>query len=47
MLDEKRLEDMERALVLAYSALLYNDTELAKQILKEQIEQSYETYKEY
>lgn len=46
MLDEKRLEDMERVIVLAYDALLYNDTELAKQILQEQIEQSYEPHKD-
>lgn len=40
-LDEKRLEDAERALILALDALLNNELALAKQILEEQIEKTY------
>lgn len=40
-LEERQLEDTERALILALSALLNNDVELAKQILEEQIEKTY------
>jgi hypothetical protein len=40
-LEEQRLEDVERALHLALDALLNNDIELARQILKEQIEKTY------
>lgn len=39
-LDEKRLEDAERALILALDALLNNELALAKQILEEQIEKT-------
>lgn len=41
--DQRRLEDAERALLLALDALLYNDIQLAKQILEEQIEKTYES----
>jgi hypothetical protein len=41
--EEQRLEDAERALILALGALLNNDVELAKQILEEQIEKTYES----
>lgn len=40
-LDEKRLEDAERALILALGALLNNELALVKQILEEQIEKTY------
>jgi hypothetical protein len=39
--EEKRLEDTERALILALSALINNDIELARQILEEQAEKTY------
>jgi hypothetical protein len=39
--EQRRLEDAERALILALSALIYNDIELARQILEEQIEKTY------
>lgn len=38
---EKRLEDAERALILALSALINNDIELARQILEKQTEKTY------
>jgi hypothetical protein len=40
-LEERRLEDAEQALILALSALIKNEIELAKQILEEQIEKTY------
>ena len=40
--ENKRLVDSERAIILAYSALINNEVELAKQILEEQIEKTYE-----
>lgn len=38
----KQLEDSERAIILAYSALINNNFELAKKILEEQIEKTYD-----
>lgn len=40
-IEQRRLEDVERALILAFEALLKNDVVLAKQILVEQIEKTY------
>ena len=42
-LEERRLEDAERALILALSAIINNDIELAKQILEEQTGKTYES----
>lgn len=39
--ENKHLEDLERAIILAFDALLNNNIELAKQILEEQIEKTY------
>lgn len=41
-LDEKRLHDTEQALMSAYDALLNNNIKLAKQILHDQIEKTYD-----
>lgn len=40
--DIKQLEDTERAIILAYNALLNKDYALAEKILEEQIEKTYD-----
>lgn len=39
--ETKQIEDSERAIILAYSALLHQNFDLAKEILEEQIEKTY------
>jgi RNA polymerase-interacting CarD/CdnL/TRCF family regulator len=39
--ENNQLTDLERTIMLAYSALLNDEVELAKQILAEQIEKTY------
>ena len=41
-IESKQLEDIERAIILAYSAILNKDYALAEKILEEQIEKTYD-----
>jgi hypothetical protein len=41
-INEKRLQDLERALLLAYKYLLKNQTNESLRILEDQINKSYE-----
>jgi hypothetical protein len=40
--NEKQFEDLERAIIMAYSYLLNNEIEQAKQVLADQIEKTYD-----
>jgi Tfp pilus assembly protein PilF len=39
---EKQFEDLERAIIMAYSYLLNNEVEQAKKMLEDQIEKTYD-----
>ena len=40
--NEKKIDDLEQAIVAAYNCLLNNEIEIAIQILNQQIEKTYE-----